>query len=179
MSMLGISLLNEVIYRSNQLYPDEILNSVRNDLIDTLHQTGKEGGMNDGMDIAMCVFDFKEMIMEFAGAYNSLYILRNKDLIIYKGDKMPIGIYLKDDDFSRQIIKIKKGDMIYLFTDGYVDQFGGKNNKKFLAVQFKDLLLRICDQPLRKQKKILEDTFNKWKGDNSQVDDVLILGIRV
>ncbi|MGM0406984.1 MAG: SpoIIE family protein phosphatase [Bacteroidota bacterium] len=180
MSMLGISSLNEIIgSETNNLTAAKILNLLREKIKFSLHQTGKEGEAKDGMDIALCVLHKKKMVLEFAGAFNPLYHFRNGELNEYKADRMPIGIYhIEKKEFTNNEIEIKKGDTIYIFSDGYADQFGGPGQTKFKSANLKKMLTEIINQPMDKQKEILEERFNKWKGQLDQVDDIIMIGIR-
>ena len=180
MSMLGISSLNEIFSNKNEnLTASKILNLLREKIKSSLHQTGKDSETQDGMDIALCILHKKKKILEYAGAYNPLYIIKDGELQEYKADRMPIGIYLDEKSgFTNHKIKIKKGDVIYIFSDGYADQFGGPAQTKFKTVNMKKLLLEIYDKPMNKQKQILEDRFNKWKGKLNQIDDIIFIGIR-
>jgi serine phosphatase RsbU (regulator of sigma subunit) len=145
-----------------------------------LKQKGEEGEAADGMDISLIIFDEHKKKLQFAGANNPLYILRNGELTVYKGDRMPIGIHMNfDKPFTNQNIALKSGDMIYLFTDGYADQFGGPKNKKFRYKQLQDLLVKIHNEPLTKQNEVLSRTIVDWMGSNEQIDDILMLGFRV
>ena len=120
------------------------------------------------------------MEMEFSGAFNPLYLIRKGILIETRGDKMPIGINaVMEKSFTNHIIKLKKGDLIYLFSDGYADQFGGPNDKKFKYKTLKELLIKISKKPMETQKKDLERCFNRWKGDREQIDDVLLMGLKI
>ena len=145
-----------------------------------LHQTGDTFENKDGMDIALCVIDLDKMEMEFSGAFNPLYLIRKGVLHETRGDKMPIGINaIQEKSFTSHIIKLKKGDLIYLFSDGYADQFGGPNDKKFKYSALKELLVKINKKPLETQKKELERSFIRWKGDSEQIDDVLLIGLKI
>ncbi len=179
MSMLGVSSLNEIFgNENNSLTAARILELLRIKIKFSLRQTGKEGENKDGMDMAMCVLHKKKNILEYAGAYNPLYLFRNGELQVYKADRMPIGIYhVEKDHFTNHEIKLKSGDSIYIFSDGYVDQFGGPVQTKFKSGNFKKLLGEIQNQPMSKQKQILEERFYKWKGELEQVDDVIVIGI--
>ncbi|MGC9375016.1 MAG: SpoIIE family protein phosphatase [Bacteroidales bacterium] len=180
MSMLGISSLNEIISGDKQkLTAAKILNMLREKVKFSLHQTGKEGEAKDGMDIALCILDKKTMLLEYAGAYNPLYHFRNGKLNEYKADRMPIGIYyMEKETFTNHELTIIPGDTIYLFSDGYADQFGGPAQTKFKSTNLKKLFTEIVNQPMNKQKGILEEKFNQWKGDLDQVDDIIVLGIK-
>lgn len=184
MSMLGVAYLNEIVNKIainkhiSSLNPDEILNQLRDMVITSLHQTGKPTEPKDGMDIALAIVDFKQKKLQFAGANNPLYIIRDAELIVLKGDKMPVSYHQKRDvPFSRQEFKLKANDRIYIFSDGYTDQFGGKKGLKFMAKQFRELLLKIHTKPMINQMKFLDSTLEEWKGEHSQLDDILVLGI--
>ena len=179
MSMLGISFLNEIVStcipRANA-----ILNRLRENVMKALHQTGEKAENKDGLDIALCVFDLDRMAMEFSGAFNPLYMIRKGVLRETRGDKMPIGINaVKEKSFTNHDIRLQKGDLIYLFSDGYADQFGGPEDKKFKYYNLKKLLVKVCHKPMEAQKKALESSFLRWKAENEQVDDVLIIGLKV
>ena len=179
MSMLGISFLNEIV---SKCIPraNTILNRLRENVMKALHQTGDITENKDGLDIALCVIDLDEMQMEFSGAFNPLYLIRKGILHETRGDKMPIGINaVAEKSFSNHTLKLHTGDLIYLFSDGYADQFGGPEDKKFKYSTLKDLLLRISQKPMEAQKKVLENSFGRWKADGEQLDDVLIIGIKI
>jgi CheY-like chemotaxis protein len=185
MSMLGVAYLNEIVNKIainihiNSLNADEILNQLREKVITSLHQSENKRDPKDGMDIALCIIDLDNKKLQFAGAYNPLLIIRNRELLKYKGDKMPVSYHRrKDVPFSRQEIDLQENDCLYLFTDGYIDQFGGPNALKFLQKNFSALLLEIHHKPMQEQKAILQKTFEEWKSDYSQIDDVLVIGLR-
>ena len=179
MSMLGISFLNEIVSKSIPR-ANTILNRLRENVMKALHQTGELSENKDGMDISLCVIDLNEMELDFSGAFNPLYLIRNGVLIETRGDKMPIGINaVVEKSFSNHTIKLEEGDLIYLFSDGYPDQFGGPHDKKFKYSSLKDLLVRIHRKPMETQKKELERSFIRWKADSEQVDDVLLIGIKI
>lgn len=180
MSMLGVSFLNEIVNKNNTIKPSLILNQLRSQVKKTLDQTGKEGEAKDGMDIAICVIDFKTMKLEYSGAYNPLYLFRNGELLETKADKMPIGIYIREkDSFTNHEINLETGDTFYIFSDGFADQFGGPKGGKFKSRPFKALLGNIQPKSMIEQWEILESTFDDWRGDIDQIDDVIILGVRV
>ena len=180
MSLLNISYLNEAIIEKHIDSPEKILEYVRNQIIYSLNPEGSEIESKDGMDAVLCIYDFKNLWLRFACANNPLWILRNNDLIKYKPDKMPVGMhYGEQKPFSVNTIGLRKGDIIYTFTDGYADQFGGVNGKKFKYKALKELLLSIQKKSMEEQKEILLETFETWKGNLDQVDDVLIIGVRV
>jgi serine phosphatase RsbU (regulator of sigma subunit) len=180
MSMLGVSFLNEIINKGQVLESDLILNHLRNRVKKTLGQTGKEGEAKDGMDIAICVIDFEKMALEYSGAYNPLYLYRNNELIEYKADKMPIGIYIREkESFTKHQIPIQKGDTFYIFSDGYVDQFGGENGGKYKSKPFKRYLQGIQQYSMPEQRELLDKNFEEWRGPIEQIDDVILLGVRI
>ncbi|MEX0988602.1 MAG: SpoIIE family protein phosphatase [Bacteroidales bacterium] len=180
MSMLGNSFLNEITKKNAmRLSADQIMNRLRDLISDALKQSGELTSTHDGMDIALCVFNQQKKEIEFSGAYNPLYLVRNKELTIMKGDRMPIGYHPKQKDFTSESFKVKKGDILYLFTDGYPDQFGGPRNKKFTTGKFQSLLSELSMKPMNEQYQILEKTIFEWQGDNAQVDDILVIGLKI
>jgi len=179
MSMLGVSFLNEIVNRHNVTTASDILNSLRTDIKKTLGQEGKEGEAKDGMDIALCIVDLENMKMQYSGAYNPLYLFRGNELIEVKADRMPIGIYIKEkDSFTNNEIDLQNGDVFYIFSDGFQDQFGGEDGMKFKTKNYKKLLLDIHQKPMAEQRKILDTTVDAWRGDWEQVDDIIIMGVR-
>ncbi|MCB8998470.1 MAG: SpoIIE family protein phosphatase [Bacteroidales bacterium] len=179
MSMLGVSFLNEIVSADKLENAGKVLDLLRNHVKDTLSQSGGSDQARDGMDIALCIIDQKKMQIQFAGAYNPLYMIRDAELTEIKGDKMPIGLYERNAHFTNNVFSIQKGDCFYIFSDGFIDQFGGEFQKKFLSRPFKNLLLKIHKQPMNKQKEMLLTSFENWKGKLQQVDDVLIIGFRI
>lgn len=185
MSMLGVAYLNEIINKTvinihiNALNADDILNQLRDKVITSLHQSHAKGESKDGMDMALCIIDMEKKTLQFAGAYNPVIIIRQKEIIEFKGDKMPVSFHQrKDTPFTRHNFDLKDGDCIYMFSDGYVDQFGGEKKQKYLLKRFKELLLKIHLKSMLEQKSILEQEYNDWRGDLTQVDDVLVIGFR-
>ncbi len=182
MSMLGISLLNEIVNKGKMRNANEILDELRKNVIEALHQTDFDSETKDGMDIALCILEEDNKKLQFAGAHNPLYLLRNNELIEYKGNKMPIGVHVHKkniNSFTNHEISLQKNDVFYIFSDGYHDQFGGENKMKFKKSNFKELLLRIHKKPIEKQKEILEDEHIAWRGDQLQIDDILVIGIKI
>lgn len=180
MSFLGYSLLSEIKNNYRITTASIILNRLRKNLIIALHQTGREDETKDGMDMSLCVYDPEELTLQYAGAYNPLFVIRDGILQEIKGDRMPIGVYYKKEEpYTNHKLNLKKNDTFYLFTDGFVDQFGGAKDKKYKLIRFRELLLRIQDEEMIQQKRIIAKEFQKWKGDNIQVDDVLIVGVRI
>ena len=180
MSMLGLSFLNEVVVKLDDLHPGSILNKLRAFIKSTLSQRGDEGGSKDGMDIALCLIDYENRTVEFAGAYNPLYYVKDGALLEIKGDKMPVGIHISEkDSFTNHVLPLDGITSLYLFSDGFVDQFGGEDNGKFKAKNFRILIDQIQSKPMAEQGALLEEAFDRWKGDNDQVDDVLVMGVRI
>ena len=180
LSMLGISSMNEIVNRSTELNPGKILEQLREVVIASMHQTGSRDEAQDGIEIALCVIDLKKKSMEYSGANRPLYLVRDGAVQHIRPDRMPIGIYEQDPlPFKKHNIKLKKGDSIYLFSDGYLDQLGGPLRKTFRAINFRKLLLEIQDQPMEKQKAILLENMALWQGEVEQIDDVLVMGIRI
>ena len=180
MSMLGVSFLYEIVNKEGILQPAEILNYLRERVKTTLSQRGKADEQKDGMDISLCVIDHEAMMMEWAGAYNPLYLIRGGELNEYKADKMPIAIHLNDHlPFNNHCIPILKGDVFYIFSDGYADQFGGTDAKKFMTKRLKELLVQISDKPMPEQKEILYQTHLNWRGEHEQIDDIIVFGVRI
>jgi serine phosphatase RsbU (regulator of sigma subunit) len=179
MSILGIAILNEIINKREIIIANEILNDLREYIIESLHQTGKEDESRDGIEIALCVVDFGNKNLQYSGAFRPLYLIRNKELTEFKGDNMPIGLY--DDEvnpFSNKELQFKENDIIYLFSDGYVDQIGGPNRKTYRSRKFKQLLTNIHQKSLNEQKVILEREFYEWRRNIEQIDDIMVMGIR-
>ncbi len=195
MSMLGSSFLNEIITRRSMDSAAQILNRLRSKVKQSLHQEGKEGEQKDGMDIALLIIDSETLMLQYAGAYNPLYIIRPNqeinlkdesididaryELIHLKADRQPIGIHLAEKEFTNHVFQLKNGDSLYSFSDGYVDQFGGETGEKFKSKRFKELLMSAQGKSMIEQKIILEQAFMKWKRDLAQIDDVLVMGIKV
>jgi serine phosphatase RsbU (regulator of sigma subunit)/ligand-binding sensor domain-containing protein len=180
MSIMGISFLNEIANNKDVNTAAEALNHLRHNVITSLNREGSVTDTKDGMDISLCVFDFKNMMMQFAGAYNPLYMIRQGELAVIKADRMPIGIHERDSSpFTNMEFSIHKGDVFYILSDGYIDQFGGQEGKKFMTKQFKDLIQKIHDKPMLEQKEILWQTILEWRGEIEQVDDIIIIGVRV
>jgi serine phosphatase RsbU (regulator of sigma subunit) len=179
MSMLGITFLDEIVHKQKVLKADEILNKLRQNVIGALKQTGKNEEQKEGIDIALCIYDPAKSQLEFAGAHLPLYIIHKGRLQEYLADKIPIS-YVEDNpqSFRSNIIKIKKGDVLYLFSDGYADQFGGPLGKKYKYVSLKKYLTDIHSHPMEKQKKLLEENFYSWKGNREQIDDIILMGVR-
>lgn len=179
MSMLGNSFLNEIVVENKIFKADEILNRLRSKIISALEQKGGTQ-QKDGMDISLCVWNKLDNTLEFAGANNPLWLLRGKELLEYKADKMPIGTYLETEvPFSSTVIPLQQGDIVFLSTDGYADQFGGPKGKKYKYKPLIESLIKHSNLSMEEQKIALETAFNNWKHQHEQVDDVSLIGIKV
>ncbi|MFO7575964.1 MAG: SpoIIE family protein phosphatase [Bacteroidales bacterium] len=181
MSIVGFNQLNHAVNVAGAIKASDILNELNRGVIETLNEGSSTCSIRDGMDIALCVFHPGGRLMSFAGANNPVIIIRDGQLIRIKGDKLPIGVFegSKPQEFTNHELDIFPGDTIYLYSDGFADQFGGKDNRKFLIRRFQDLLLKIHTLPLSRQKEELHKILLEWMGENSQVDDILIIGIRI
>jgi len=190
-SALGISMLNEVLQRSASsgayLNPAIMLNRLRERMISSISRTEKKEDTYDGMDISICMIDKKQNTLEYAGALQPIYLIKklpeksdNYELITLKPDAHPISLTdFKDHTYQSTIVSINKGDLIYMFSDGYADQFGGEKRKKFLTTNFRKLLVSVAGKPVDEQKTILDKTLTDWRGDIDQIDDIMVIGIRI
>lgn len=179
MTMAGTAYLNEIVNKYVYENANEILDHLREHVINLLQQKGEEGEATDGLDIALLLIDEKTHEIQYAGANNPIYHVKDNKLIEYKADRMPIGIHMHfNEPFTYRTLDISPGDVIYMFTDGYADQFGGPEGKKFRYKKFREMLLENHQKPFSEQKKILEETFMNWKDDQSQIDDILVMGIQ-
>jgi serine phosphatase RsbU (regulator of sigma subunit) len=178
MSMLGVTMLNEIVNGKHILMPDQIINSLREGIIKALKQVAEEDSIKDGMDIAVCVVDFDSNILWYAGANNPLYLVRGGELTHYRADKMPVAIHYKMLPFTLNKIEIQKGDAFYIFSDGYSDQFGGPKQKKFMSLQLRETLIAMTGKPMLQQGERLNEIFEEWRGDSPQIDDVTLIGVR-
>jgi serine phosphatase RsbU (regulator of sigma subunit) len=180
MSMLGLAFLDDIHSNNELRSAAEILNLMREHVTKRLKQKGSSYEMKDGMDISACIINRAAGKLEFAGANNPLYIIRDGNLKKIPADKMPIGIYsLTQIPFKNNVIDLKIDDRIYLFSDGYADQFGGEHGRKLMYKQFQELLLKNHTEPMEMQKISLDKHFEEWKGEHDQVDDVLVVGIQI
>lgn len=180
MSIIGHNSLTRIVRELGILRPNEILGELNRQVIATLQHRSEFGDVYDGMDLALVAYDPKKNQLEYSGAFNPLYLVRDGELHEYKADKRAIGhsTFNLVTEFSNHLIDIKKGDMIYMFSDGYADQFGGPLGKKFKYKSLKEIFLSIQDQPVESQRTALNDAIETWRGDHEQVDDILIIGRR-
>ena len=176
-SIVGFNGLNRTVNEFKLRQPAAILDKLTELVVDTFSQS--DSNIKDGMDIAICSLDNESLKLEYAGANNPLVILRNKEIIEIKADKQPIGDFDNRVPFTNHQIQLQSGDCVYVFSDGYMDQFGGPKGKKLKYKALKDLLIEVNDLDMKSQLKRLDDAFNEWKGDYEQLDDVCIIGVRV
>ncbi len=179
MSMYGIAFLNEIVNKEKIYHPHDILNLLRDKIAGSLNRGDNEFETMDGMDMSVLTYDPESSRILFGGANNAMYFMREGDLQFIKADKMPVAFYQKMDPFTMSELKVRKGDCLYLFTDGIIDQFGGDLGKKFLSKRLKDVILEISHLPMTEQLVLFEKAFTEWKGDYFQVDDVLMVGMRL
>jgi sigma-B regulation protein RsbU (phosphoserine phosphatase) len=180
MTMAGMAFLNDILGQTSNFTPALVLNQLRDKLMNLLKQTVEDSDSCYGMDVSLVMVDPEKKKLHFAGAYNPIYVVQNNQLVELKGDRMPIGINLDfERDFQDNSLDVNPGDCVYLFTDGFADQFGGAENKKFRYKQFQELILDVHNLPMSQQKDILQKTFTEWKGSYSQVDDVLVIGFKI
>jgi tetratricopeptide (TPR) repeat protein len=179
MSMLGIAILNEIISTEEVLETHEILTHLRDRIMEALHQKKGATETMDGMDISLLIYDPKTRDIQFSGAYHTLYLIRDREIKMIRGDRIPIGYQFASRKFTSQKLQLQEGDMLYMTSDGFIDQIGEKSNKRFMLSRFRDELLSISGSSLIDQKKHLEEVLLDWKGSQEQTDDILVMGIRV
>jgi serine phosphatase RsbU (regulator of sigma subunit) len=180
MSMLGVSFLNEIVLNKGITQPDQVMNTLREDVIRSLKQeVDEEGGVKDGMDMCVCLLDPAGRNLQFCGANNPLWIISDGEFTEIKGDKMPVAIHETMKPYTNHWFDLKKGDTFYIFSDGYADQFGGPNQKKFLSKNFKMVLGKLQEKPMVEQGAELDSIFEEWRKDVEQIDDVTVIGVRV
>lgn len=186
MSLMGNNFLNDIIKVKGKFTPSEILDDLNIQILNTLKQNSKDTSVKYGMDIALIslegpVYGNSDRSLQFAGAHSPLFIFRDDKCISIKGNQRSIGSFQKSDEsgFSNQIVQLKKGDMLYMFSDGYADQIGGQENKKIFSQPFKEILQSVCKLEMSEQKKILDHTITNWQGIHNQTDDILVVGIRI
>ncbi|MCW3082901.1 MAG: hypothetical protein JWP12_267 [Bacteroidetes bacterium] len=181
MSIVGYNILKHSVNNNNFTTPSLILDALNEGVSETLHHGHEESQAKDGMDLSFCTIDYNAMELQYAGAFNPLYVIRDGQLIQTKADKFPIGLFLGEEKkkFTNHTFKLQQGDVIYIFSDGYADQFGGPNGKKFMANHFRDLLLDVHKHPIDKQKEFLNQTIEEWRGPLDQVDDILVIGVKI
>lgn len=198
MSMLGITLLNEQFRTFGIRQPGVVLGQLRNKVKEILVQEGSEDHQQDGLDMAIALIDRDKKEVQFAGANRPLFLFRKKahstgnedippsalendayEFYAIKGDRQPLGVHWDEQEFTNHVFRLQEHDSLYIFSDGFVDQYGGKKRKKFKTRNFKKLLMSIQDESMQDQKVLLEEAFDNWQGNNEQIDDVCVLGLRI
>ncbi len=180
MSMIGSILLDEVINKKQFDSPDVILGHLHEGVVKALKQSYKSKASRDGMDVALCVIEDDFTKLSFSGAFRPLILIRNNELIRIKSTPAPIGgIRERSVVYEKHDLEIQEGDTFYIFSDGYADQFGGDNQKKYMTKRFRELLLKVSRYPMDSQEGLLQEEFDAWKGGQEQVDDVLVIGFKL
>lgn len=180
MSLVGANGLNATIREHKANEPGAILDSLNKFVSDSLNKSSEENQIRDGMDIAICSIDYEKMELIYAGANNPLYLIRDDEFTIIKADKFAIGSFEPGtQNYTQHKVELKKGDLVYLFSDGYADQFGGERGKKFLYNRFRNHLLNVHKKEMDEQKRYLAKTMRDWQGTYEQVDDILVIGVRI
>ncbi len=183
MSMLGISLLNEAVHNQSITQASHVLEWMRENIIHSLKQKGLEGEQKDGMDISLCAVDTVTLEMQFAGANNPCWIVRSNgegsSITELKPDRMPLAIHRRMEPFTNQVFRLEKGDRIYLLSDGFEDQFGGPEGKKYMVKRLREFVVAHSALAMEEQKALLQNELLQWRGTNEQVDDVTILGVKI
>jgi serine phosphatase RsbU (regulator of sigma subunit) len=181
MSVIGYTLLHQAIKLKRMTKPSDILEFLDSGVTDTLRQMAGESGVNDGMDLALCSLNTLTKEVQYAGAYNSMVFIRKGELMEIKADKFPIGSNFEgiNDIYTNHSVQLATGDIIYLYSDGYADQFGGPKDKKFKYNQLNELLLTVHTLPMNEQFEKLKSRYQEWKGENEQTDDVIVMGVKI
>jgi serine phosphatase RsbU (regulator of sigma subunit) len=179
MSVICVSQINKHVKSDSVKSPEHALNLINDGIVETLKQQEVNVNSYDGMDIAMCAYNKKTGVLNYAGAYRPLIIVRNKELLEFAPNRFSLGgEIMPSEEYIGHHIELQPTDCVYMFTDGYPDQFGGPRNKKYLSKRFKELLVEISHLSFEEQQKVLEDRFINWKKDNEQVDDILVMGFK-
>ncbi|MBL7962818.1 MAG: SpoIIE family protein phosphatase [Flavobacteriales bacterium] len=179
MSLVGHNGINRAVKEQGSTSPAEVLKRLNNIAFEALHKDRDQFLVRDGMDMAFCALDPSTRVLEYAGANCPLYLIRNGDLLQFEPNKLSVGgAELSAQQIIEHRIQLEPGDAVYIFSDGYADQFGGPKGKKFLYRRFRDLLLRIHASPMDRQKGLLQEALGEWKGAHEQVDDILVMGMR-
>jgi len=179
MSLLGASLLKEVVKLEGINTPGPILDRLRKEVMGALDQKGAMGEQKDGMDMALISIDPESLLCQYAGANSALYLMRRGKIKIYQPDPMPLSYYEEMHPFKTHEIQLEAGDQLYLFSDGYADQFGGEKRKKFKYSKFRELIVENADLSMPRQQQVLSDTIREWQGKYEQIDDMVVVGIRI
>ena len=180
MSLVGYNLLKDILSHTTRVKPGEILDQLREGVVSTLKVDDSGKQAKDGMDMTLCALNYDTLELQYAAAFNPMYLIRNGELVVHAANKFPIGAFVGErQSFENHTVQLQKGDQIFIFSDGYADQFGGPNGKKFMIGNFRKLLLQIAAMPPDEQKKYLDETLLKWQGGQEQVDDVLVIGVKI
>tara|TARA_R110002096_G_scaffold435928_1_gene664353 strand:+ start:7392 stop:9188 length:1797 start_codon:yes stop_codon:yes gene_type:complete len=181
MSIVGYNQLKQAIITTNGGSPAAILDDLNRGVAETLHQNDPNSTSKDGMDLSLCSLDYKTLELEYAGAFNPLYLLRDGEINQVKANKFPIGSFIqgKTSSFTNNKVQLQKGDIVYIFSDGYADQFGGPRGKKMMYKKFREILITNSNKPLPDQKEVLRSNLIDWMGNEEQVDDIIIIGVKV
>ena len=180
MSIVGYNLLKDILNNTNATTPASIMDKMNDGVANTLHAGTSDKQTKDGMDMTLCALNYKTLELQFSAAFNPLYIVRNNELLQFKADKFPIGMFIGEKQhFTNNSIQLQKGDHVYVFSDGYADQFGGPKGKKFMAGNFRKLLTEMSKLPIEQQSLNLNQTIEEWRGNLEQVDDILVVGIKI
>ncbi len=180
-SVIGFNYIHRAVTSKKYTIPSDILKYLDVGVNERLRQTDNESGVKDGMELSLCNLNKRTRVLQFAGAYNPIYIISKGELQIIKADKYEIGVNPDGvaDDYNNHTFQLEEGDCVYLFSDGYADQFGGPKGKKFMYKQLRELLIEINPKSMDEQHNILAARFMEWQGKEEQVDDVVIMGVRV
>lgn len=180
MSIVGYNLLKDILNNSNAITPAAIMDKMNDGVANTLHSGSSDNQTKDGMDMTLCALNYNTLELQFAGAFNPLYIVRNNELLQFKADKFPIGMFIGEkQNFTNNSVQLQNGDNVYIFSDGYADQFGGPKGKKYMAGNFRELLKEMSKLSIENQSINLNQTIEEWRGNLEQVDDILVIGIKV
>ncbi|MBR4327696.1 MAG: SpoIIE family protein phosphatase [Bacteroidales bacterium] len=179
MSMLGIALLNQIVAQQHVLQASKILEEMRVMVKQYLGQSGIEDAPKDGMDMALCVWDLESNNCNFAGAYNPMFMVRGGELTVFNAVKSPVGVHMRELPFEDQYVTLQKGDRLFLFSDGYADQFSSAKHDKFKVSRFRQMLLDTSRLSMTSQRDKVVETYFAWKGDFMQIDDVCVLGVEI
>jgi serine phosphatase RsbU (regulator of sigma subunit) len=180
MSLVGYNVLKDILTNSSATKPSEILDQLREGVVNSLRADDSDAQAKDGMDMTLCAINFNTMELQYAAAFNPLYLIRDGELFQHQANKFPIGSFIGEKvGFDNHVISLKKGDQIFIFSDGYADQFGGPNGKKFMIGNFRKLLLQIAPLDSEEQKQKLSENLMNWQGMQEQVDDVLVIGVKI
>lgn len=180
MSLIGLEFFRQIVVEKEILRPASILEEM-NRYFDIVFANMDELSLKDGIDLGFCAYDSKSKVLEYAGAFNPLYVIRNNEVIEIKGDRIIVGpdYGIRRGPFTNRTIQLEENDVIYMFSDGYADQFGGPEGKKYKYRRFRHLLMSIHHLPMEEQHKRLEENIRDWMGDrNDQIDDLMVIGIR-